>query len=68
MGLPFPVYSEADRPPKDDPEARAALKAQILALVQHDPEIKALLDPVLERVRPLLKAKTGGGPPPIEGA
>jgi hypothetical protein len=59
MGLPFPVYSQAELGTLDA-QQRAALKAQILALVQTDDQVKALLQPCLDRVRPLLRDKTDG--------
>jgi hypothetical protein len=58
MGLPFPVYTPAELNALDA-QQRAALKAQILATVQNDPEIQGLLQPCLDQVRPLLRAATG---------
>jgi hypothetical protein len=56
MGLPFPVYSPEELPP--DAQQRAALKAEIIALVQTNDQVKDILQPCLDKVRPVLRSLT----------
>jgi hypothetical protein len=58
MGLPFPVYSPEDLGDLDA-QQRAALKAEILATVQTDEDIQAVLQPCLDKARPLIRERTG---------